>query len=69
MPVGFGVVSCESGPGVPFDHSAAAGKGNLMGCTLTTEVCTDLLVFASLLGALHPPGSGDGWDGVGNKHE
>lgn len=28
-----------------------------------------LLSFASLLGALHPSGGGDGWDGVGNQHE
>lgn len=66
---GLECLSSESGPVVISDHSAAAGKGNLMGYTLTTTEYSDSSAFASALGALHPPGGGDGWDGVGNKHE
>ena len=39
------------------------------GATLTAAEGSDPSFFCSPLGALHPTGGGDGWDGAGNEHE
>lgn len=62
---------CDSGASVGSDYSAAARKPAtfLLGPHQLPQRALTLLASASPVGALHPTGGGDGWDGAGNQHE
>lgn len=68
---GWGFCVCDSGTSVGSDYSAAARKPAtfLLGPHQLPQRALTLPTSVSSVGALHPAGGGDGWDGAGNQHE